>query len=232
MGATTAQAFTFASTSPTMVELAYPSFSASISHWGTSVIMDGNFDEDKSLVFTYGQRVATSIAAGSSRALMAIRVAPSADNGIAAAFGSRELINRMQLTLKALDVTTSTAGANLLVTAVLNGVPTTTNAWTNAVGNVAGQANSSLAQIVDYSATTTSLNGGEVTAGFFVGTGAQSIDLSNVRDLGNSIIGGGSTNSNANIYPDGPDTLTIVVSNIGTAAASVFGRLSWTEAQA
>jgi hypothetical protein len=232
MGATSAQAFTFAATSPTMVELAFPSFSASISHWGTSVIMDGNFDEDKSLVFTYGQRTTTSIAAGASRALMAIRVAPSADNGIAAAFGQRELVNRMQLTLKALDVTTSTSGANLLVSAVLNGVPSTTNAWTNAVGNVSGVANSSLSQIVDYSTTSTTLSGGEITAGFFVGTGANSIDLSPVRDLGNSIIGGGSANSNANIYPDGPDTLTIVVTNIGSSTANVFSRLSWTEAQA
>jgi hypothetical protein len=232
MGATSAQAFTFASTAPTMVELAYPSFSASISHWGTSVIMDGNFDEDKSLVFTYGQRTTSAIAAGASRALIAIRVAPSADNGVAAAFGKRELINRMQLTLKALDVTTSTAGANLLVTAVLNGVPSTSNAWTNAVGDVSGVANSSLSQIVDYSTTSTTVSGGEVTAGFFVGTGSNSIDLSPVRDLGNSIIGGGSANSNVNIYPDGPDTLTIVVTNIGVATASVFGRLSWTEAQA
>jgi hypothetical protein len=232
MGATSAQAFTFAATSPTMVELAFPSFSASISHWGTSVIMDGNFDEDKSLVFTYGQRTGNSIPAGQSRALFAIRVAPSVDNGIAAAFGQRELINRMQLTLKALDVTTSLANANLLVTAVLNGVPSTTNAWTNAVGNVAGVANSSLAQIVDYQGSSTTLSGGETTAGFFVGTGANSIDLSNVRDLGNSIVGGGSVNSNTNIYPDGPDTLTIVVANLGSTTAPVFARLSWTEAQA
>jgi len=56
MGATTPQLFTLDPVSPTMVELAYPSFAASISHWGTSVIMDGQFNDDKSLVFTYGQR--------------------------------------------------------------------------------------------------------------------------------------------------------------------------------
>ncbi|MFN6154761.1 MAG: hypothetical protein ACK4YK_09445, partial [Dolichospermum sp.] len=59
-----------------------------ISHWGTSVIMDGRFDDDKSLVFTYGQRTATSLSSGQTKALMAIRVAPSADNGVAAAFDS------------------------------------------------------------------------------------------------------------------------------------------------
>jgi hypothetical protein len=234
MGATTPQLFTLDPVSPTMVELAYPSFAASISHWGTSVIMDGGFDDDKSLVFTYGQRTSTSVAAGQSRALFAIRVAPSVDNGIAAPFGARELINRMQLTLKALDVTatTATGSANLLVTAILNGVSSSATAWTNAVGNVAGVANSSLSQIADYSGGSTTVTGGETTAGFFLGSGANSIDLSNVRDLGNSILGGGGANSNTQIYPDGPDVLTIVVQNIGTSTASVFGRLSWTEAQA
>ena len=42
----------------------------------------------------------------------------------------------------------------------------------------------------------------------------------------------GST-TNTQIYPDGPDTLTIVVTNLSaTTPANVFGRLSWTEAQA
>ena len=234
MGATTPQLFTLDPVSPTMVELAYPSFAASISHWGTSVIMDGQFNDDKSLVFTYGQRTATTVPSGQQRALFSIRVAPSVDNGIASVFGARELINRMQLTLKALDVTatTSTGTANLLVTAILNGVPSSSTAWTNAVGNVANIANSSLSQIADYSGGSTTVTGGETTAGFFLGSGANSIDLSNVRDLGNSIQGGGGANANTQIYPDGPDVLTIVVQNIGSSTASVFGRLSWTEAQA
>lgn len=233
MGATSAQLFTWIDTAPTMVELAYPSFAASISHWGTSVIMDGRFDDDKSLVFTYGQATATSVAAGQTRALFSIRVAPSVDNGVASAFGQRELVNRMQLTLKALDITSTSSSTNLLVTAILNGVPSTSTNWTNAVGNAVGVANSSLAQIADYSSGgTTTVAGGEVTAGFFVGSGANSIDLSNVRDLGNSIIGGGSATSNTGIYPDGPDTLTIVVRNLGSQTISAYGRLSWTEAQA
>jgi hypothetical protein len=222
MGASTPQSFTFSQTAP-------------VSHWGTSAIMDGRFDDDKSLVFTFGQSTSTGIATNTSRALFSIRLAPSVDQGLTGAFGSREVLNRMQLTLKALDLTTSTQNANLLVTAVLNGTPSSTTAWTNAVGNVASTPNSSLAQIADYAGGSTTVTGGEVAAGFFVGTGANSIDLSNVRDLGNSILGGGGTNSNSQVYPDGPDTLTIVVRNLSTAvgaAATVFGRLSWTEAQA
>lgn len=235
MGATSAQLFTYISTAPTMVELAFPSFAASISHWGTSVIMDGRYDDDKSLVFTYGQRTAVSVAAGQSRALFSIRVAPSVDNGVAAAFGARELINRMQLTLRALDVTATTSGggsANLLVTAILNGVPSSSTTWTNAVGNVVGIANSSLAQIADYAGLSTTVSGGETTAGFFLGSGAQSIDLTTVRDLGNSVLGGGTSVANTGIFPDGPDVLTLVVQNLGSSTASVYGRLSWTEAQA
>ena len=193
--------------------------------------MDGRFDDDKSLVFTYGQTTFTSIAAGASRALFSIRVAPSVDNGIAANFGTRELVNRMQLVLRALDVSTKTSGANMLVTAVLNGTPSSATSWTNAINNATGIANSSLAQIANYTGGTTTVSGGEVTGGFFV-TGTTSVDLNNVRDLGNSILGGGAANANTNIYPDGPDVLTIVVTNTGVAAVDVLGRLSWTEAQA
>jgi hypothetical protein len=240
MGATTGQAFTFSATDPVAVELAFPTYGPSISHWGTSVIMDGRFDDDKSLVFTYGQTGITTLAAaganGSTRALIAIRVAPSVDNGVAASFGSRELINRMQLVLRQLDLTSLTTNSNILVRAYLNSTPTVGATWRNAVGDVAGVQNSSLAQIADYAglggATGVQVSGGEVTAGFFVGSGANSIDLSNVRDLGNCVLGGGGATSNLNIYPDGPDTLTIVATNLTSTSTNVATRLSWTEAQA
>ena len=234
MGVSAGVAFTFSTTDPVAVELAYPTYGPSISHWGTSVIMDGRFDDDKSLVFTYGQATPVSIAATSTRALFSIRVAPSIDNGVSAAFGQRELINRMQLTLRALDVSAIpvSGNANLLVQAFLNAIPSSATTWTNAVGNIPGRINSSLAQIADYAGGSTTVTGGEVTAGFFVGSGANSIDLSQVRDLGNSILGGGGVTANTQIYPDGPDTLTIVVTNLTGQSCNVFGRLSWTEAQA
>ena len=235
MGSPVGVAFTYSATDPVAVELAFPTYGPSISHWGTSVIMDGRFDDDKSLVFVYGQRSAVAIGASSTRALFSIRVSPSVDNGVSAGFGSRELINRMQLTLRALDVAAipASGNANLLVEAFLNATPSSATTWTNAVGNITNRVNSSLAQIADYAGiTTTTVTGGEVTAGFFVGSGANSIDLSQVRDLGNSIIGGGGTTANTQIYPDGPDTLTIVVTNLTATNCNVFGRLSWTEAQA
>jgi hypothetical protein len=294
----TAQAFTYAATAPIMVESAYPTFAPSLSHWGTSVIMDGRFDDDRSLLFTYGQTTQTSLGGTSStvttvsgtsgtntitvgsntnlvtgmsvtgtgiatgaivtaingntltlsinnsgsvsgngtftgatqKALFTIRIAPSVDNGTPAAFGARELINRMQLVLRALDITLSNTN-NVLVTAVLNGVPTVSVAYTNAVGNAPGRANSSLANIADYASGYANVIGGETTGGFFTNA-TTSLDLSLVRDLGNSILGGGGANSNTNIYPDGPDNLTIVVQNLSATPVNVAGRLSWTEAQA
>jgi len=233
MGATSGQTFTYSATDPVAIELAYPTYGPTISHWGTSVIMDGRFDDDKSLIFTYGQTGTTAITSGASRALFSIRVAPSIDNGVTSVFGARELINRMQLKLVALDVSVvGVTTGSLLVRAYLNGVPSSSTVWTNAVGNVANTANSSLAQIADYSGGTTTVAGGEVTAGFFVGSGANSIDLTQVRDLGNSILGGGGPTADRQIYPDGPDTLTIVATNLSAGAVNVAGRLSWTEAQA
>jgi hypothetical protein len=233
MGATSGQLFTYSPTDPVAVELAFPTYGPSISHWGTSVIMDGRFDDDKSLVFTYGQSTITNLIPGQTKALMSIRVAPSVDAGVSAAFGQRELVNRVQLVLRELGV--SIAGistANVLVRAFLNATPSSATTWTNAVGNVAGQINSSLAQIADYGGGSTTVSGGEVTAGFFV-AGTSTLDLSAVRDLGNSILGGGGATANTQIYPDGPDVLTITATNLtpGTTV-NLLTRLSWTEAQA
>lgn len=227
------QVFTFVALtgSPIMVELSQPSYAPTISHWGTSVIMDGRFDEDKSLIFTYGQTVFTNIASGATKALLSIRVAPSVDNGVGAAFGVRELINRMQLKLVSLGVTTKTSASNYLIQANINGTPSSATSWTSPTGNSATATNSSLAQIADYQGGSTTVSGGEATGGF-LSQGTDTLDLRNLRDLGNAIMGGGSTLANAQIYPNGPDVLTFTVTNLSSGAIDVAARVSWTEAQA
>jgi hypothetical protein len=58
-------------------------------------------------------------------------------------------------------------------------------------------------------------------------------DLTKIRDIGNSINGGAPFNDpTKGFYPDGPDVLTIVATNIGTTYANIQSRFSWTEAQA
>jgi hypothetical protein len=232
MGATSGQTYTYSAPSPTTVELAYPSYAPTISHWGTSVIMDGRFDDDASLVFTYGQTGGVNIPANGSRALFSIRLAPSVDNGAAGNFGRRELVNRMQLKLKTLGVTTTSSNTNYLVRIYLNALPSRQVTWGPPTAFEPGTGNSSLAQIADYRTIgTVGVAGGEVTGGF-LSQGTDSIELNNVRDLGNSILGGGGPSAESGVFPDGPDTITVVVTNLSTSSASFTGRLSWTEAQA
>ena len=78
-----------------------------ISHWGSSVIMDGRFDNDANFIFTGGMTKLLSVQPGVTRPLIAIRLAPSVDNAIARNFGIRELMNRMQLQLNSIGVTTN-----------------------------------------------------------------------------------------------------------------------------
>jgi hypothetical protein len=306
MSSTVGLDFTASLTNPVSVEPAFPTYSASISHWGTAVIMDGNFNDDKSLIYTFSQSEKKTIPAsqtitgrtgtgtlgsiiftvssatdivtgmnvsasgivqantvvtdingevitisqplvgamtagtslvfsgGNTKALFSIRLAPSVDTGIAANFGQRELINRMQLQLDSVGVLTSTPESNLVVTAIINGRPSSDTLWRNAVKDSVVVSNTSLAQIADYAGNNnkTIILGGEQTGGFYV-QGTAAIDLGSIRELGNSVLGGGNNSADESIYPDGPDVLSIVVTNLNaTDSVDVFGRLGWFEAQA
>ena len=223
---TSGAAFTYNVNAPISVELCAPTAAPYISHWGSSVIMDGRFDNDKAYLFTAGTTTSLSVpTAGNRFALLSIRVAPSVSSGITGAYGARELINRMQLALDSIGIY---AQGNYLVTVVINGQLSAADTWQSAGG-------SSLAQVAFHGAGRT-ITGGETVGGFYVNSGTtfgvSSYDLTNIRELGNSVLGGGGTNTNSQYYPDGPDMLTIMVQSLVTGSSSVFGRLSWTEAQA
>ena len=227
MGATSGQAYTYNVNAPIAVEFGGPTAAPVISHWGSSVIMEGRFDEDKQFLFTAGSTTALSVpTAGNRFALLSIRLAPSVSAGLTGAFGIREIINRMQLSLQEIGIY---AQGNYLVTLVLNGTVSAADTWTNVGG-------SSLAQICFHGAGRT-VAGGETVGGFYVNSGGTTFgtttyNLSRVRDLGNSILGGGANAVNTQFYPDGPDILTVVVQALTTGTSNVFGRISWTEAQA
>lgn len=226
----TAQTFAVSQTTPVVCQLVNTAaIVPAISHWGTSVIMDGRYDDDKSFVFTFGQQTPISVTQSANNALLAIRVGPAVSNGNSSSLlGSRDLINRMQLVLRQLDIQ-QTGAAGFLVTLILNGTPSTNGTWIS-------QGGSSLAQVLSYPAGTT-MNGGEIVGGFYTNPGASAtattLDLNSVRDLGNSILGGGVAGAQTGMYPDGPDVIHVMVRNLNTgAAATIAGRLSWTEAQA
>jgi len=236
-GSATATAFTvtgvttgsLAGTAPIKVELYGPSQASTISHWGSAVMMDGRYDDDKSLVFVGGMnrtQTITNIGQDVTQPLVSIRIAPSVDNGLTGVLGSREVINRMQLVMRGISAFTS--GNTFLITLRLNGRVS--------AGQFAQVGGSSLAQVAVHASGTT-ITGGETVFGFYTSPGVNTEDLNQVRDLGTSILGGGTSNTCPtgfqNLYPDGPDIITICATNVtATTTNSVLARISWTEAQA
>jgi len=237
MGSTTGQTFNYDDTQPVSVELLDATSVPQISHWGSSVIMDGLYDDDRAYVYTVGTKLRRSIGTGGNktRSVLALRLAPSVDNGIIGGFGTRELVNRMQLVLRSMDVLSE---GQFFVELVLNPIPTSTVDWLPVGGtslaqfsNMNGQSN------VDFI-------GGEVVYGFYAG-GAEdnavpeSYSLSDVKEISNSILGGGTESyenttapNPSGIFPDGPEVVGIRVTNIGSTSAKIDARISWTEAQA
>jgi hypothetical protein len=229
-GGSGATAFTYSATAPVLVELYSPQTASTISHWGSSVIMDGRFDDDKSFVFQGGMNTAiTNIGAGVRTALISLRLAPTVDNGLTGLMGVREIINRMQLTFRAMGAYVTGANMAFRIELILNGRVS--------AGTFAAVGGSSLAQVAYHTAGTT-VAGGETIFSFFVSSNTVTTqDLNVVRDLGNSILGGGNTltapTTVNNVYPDGPDIVTICATNITAVTTnSINARISWTEAQA
>jgi len=201
--------------------------SPALSHWGTSVIMDGGFDEDKSYLFTAINQSNLSAVSANDIPLISVKLAPSVDTGVVAStVGIRSLINRSFLTLKQIGIVT---GQTLNVTVKLNSSSTLFDSlsnWTN-VGT------GSLAQYIDHSVRGTSPlpTGGDTILGYFASeqsTGRLQVtttDIDAIRELSNSILGGNLT------FPDGPDILTVYARCNTAGSSTVRCRVSWTEAQ-
>lgn len=219
----------------TSVEFVAPASVPSLSHWGSSAIMDGLFNDDKSLIFNYGTTTAVSTSSTTPVVLMAIRVAPSVDNGITGLLGAKEIINRMQLQLESLGIVTT--GNTYLINLILNGYAS--GALSGSFVAPIQQANgitSSLAQIAVNTNAVSIIGGESVAAAYCNANGVTTLDLGQVRDLGNSILGGGTSNtvptSQSGFYPDGPDILYVVAQAVSATAGTILARLSWKEAQA
>jgi hypothetical protein len=165
--------------------------------------------------------------------ILALRIAPSVDSGQTGTFGNKEIVNHMQLQPVSLGLITS---GPFLIQLTLNAF--TTNFSGSFVSPTIGsQVSSSLAQVALNTLNTATITGGESAAAAYTNTnGETSLDLSQVRDLGNSILGGGLVNtvpnSRANVFPDGPDILYIAATNTTAGALNLLARLSWKESQA
>lgn len=177
------------------------------------------------------------------RPLISIRIAPSADNGIGRNYGIREVINTMQLQLSSLGIL---AQGTFLIQGLYNVAKFPSGVNVPADWELKRVPGGSLAQVIYHDGTgdvgttittpRSTVQGGDQAFAFYVsGTATDyattTFDLSKVRDLGTSILSGNG-NSTAPGFPNGPDILTIVATNLGLTSSDISARLSWTEAQA
>jgi hypothetical protein len=242
----------------TGVELLTLTATPSVSHWGSSYILDGGFDFDRGYLFSY---TANSVAvSGNTTSYFGIRLSPSASNGTTGDLGQRELLNRAQILLQEISVALPNvvnlprhANTSVLITGILNPFnyyDSTT--WTPLNQNAFG-SQPSLAQVAPKPQFTVSVDvngtqtpGGPVNAltyGQYAQPGEKlfefvaspatvsTLDLTKVRELTQSAIGGRGT------FPNGADTLYITMQllpNLDNTSflGNVNVSLRWREAQA
>ena len=211
-----------------------PSYPPTLFHWGTSLIMDGLFNDDRGYTFAATGQLNT-INQFSPYTVLSVRLAPTVDSGIQGGYGVRDLTNHMQLWPLGLDIVASDACE---VRVVLNGALSSSAPTWQAVGGA------SLSQYDDAATLTT---GGEVVFRGIVGAPPTrqsavdynglttsgglnyqvvSYDLKQIKELNNSILGG------FNTFPDGPDTLSVTVTPLNNNVR-VYARavLRWAENQ-
>ena len=163
--------------------------------------------------------------------LISIRLAPSVDNNLTGSVGERDIINRMQLQLKQLGITLS---HDCNVSLILNGDLSNINyedvdspSLSELVKHVPGDKVIGGTTIYSLRAS----GGDENAAGKRLSSTSE-FDLSQITDLGNSILGGDEA------FPNGPDILTIAIIPVDTneidfgTPLTVSSRITWTESQA
>lgn len=224
--------------------------SPSLVHWGSALLMDGGFDSDRGYIFNAQRNIDLLGAATSTnkRQAFALRLAPSVSAGLVGNIGVRDLINRAQFLLDTIgvDIDNAANARAIIVEGIVNPTNFAGATWVD-VNSVSQGSQPSFTQI----ATTFTIGGasnivnnngcvgGETIFSFALPVPAGStaatsgavndrLDLKTLKELTNSPIGGN------NIYPDGPETLVIQLSMVGTgtgtASATVLCR--WSEAQA
>jgi hypothetical protein len=152
--------------------------------------------------------------------LISLRLSPSVSSGLTGKLGDRDVINRMQLRLKEIGVSTNQlVEVKVLLNPRLNNL------------NFVGVDAPSLTQIVEHTAADTVSGGIQVynfkaAPGASASDGTTTVDVSSLFELSNSILGGDS------IFPDGPDILTIAVARLTGNSTLASAKLSWSEAQA
>jgi hypothetical protein len=170
--------------------------------------------------FLYPEGALNNTSGPNYQPLISIRLSPSVSSGLTGKLGDRDVLNRMQLRLQEIGISsTQLVDVKVLLNGRLNNL------------NFQGVDSPSLTQVVEHTAADTVSGGVQVynfrasggTAGAELST---TVDVSSLFELSNSILGGDS------VFPDGPDILTIAVSRLTGSGTLTSAKMSWSEAQA
>jgi hypothetical protein len=163
--------------------------------------------------------------------LVSIRLAPSVDNSLTGNVGEREIINRMQLQLSEVGlVLTHDAEVQIILNSNLSNDRFTkvqAPSLSNLITHEAGDTVIGGTTIFQFRAS-----GGSVNPDGRRLSNTSDFDLTDITDLGNSVLGGDG------VFPNGPDLLTVAIKVINVAevsASSPFtcsSRITWSESQA
>jgi hypothetical protein len=152
--------------------------------------------------------------------LISLRLSPSVSSGLTGKLGDRDVINRMQLRLKEIGISsTNLVDVKVLLNPRLNNL------------NFSGVDAPSLTQVVEHTAADTVSGGVQVynfrgSGGTGGVEGTTTVDVGTLFEMSNSILGGDS------IFPDGPDIITIAVARLTGSSTLTSAKLTWSEAQA
>lgn len=197
-----------------------------ISHWGSAFLQDGGFDTDRGYIFNYAT-TAVSVSTTKQTAFL-IRLAPSVSNAQVGDLGVKELLNRAQLLLQAIDVTSDTGTGGIVVEGILNpqNYPTdpTLISW-NGLSTTAGSGQPSFAQIalggsVTWNGTGPSTTATLTTQGSLTTTVSTSAVYANNGSLSNS--GPNGTFLGKNLFYLSSSAYTTMVSTNGVLAGDAI----------
>jgi hypothetical protein len=164
-----------------------------VNHWGSSVIMDGNFDDDEGYQFTFNRiNYGLPTIVGTKQTVFCMRLAPSVSNSIIGELGERDLINRAQLSLTNMVVNIS--AGRYLVEGILNpnNIDSANTAWSG-LNNLAGGFQPSFTEFATSPRYTSETTGG-VTSSPFGSTGG-------FTKSGTKVSSGGGIKTFANLAP-------------------------------
>jgi hypothetical protein len=206
-----------------------------LNHWGSAVILDGDFDVDRTYQFNY-QVTNVAINQLNPFTLFMMRLAPSITSALAGDLGVKDIINRAQLLLQNCYITLANTQARCLLQGIANpenvraanwqrlNLPVTFNqpSFTQFVANTGFGTAAQTIQFGNIRATqtTTGTAGADVITPWaaggeqlfaipIIGTNSGFVDLSKVKEIGGPILPGIGT------YPNGPEIVAFNIVPVG-----------------